>query len=101
MSASRRLRLSIALCLLATALTAAAADSALAQSGMGDRVGDEVTNWGQNLLFGAVTFMGAVKLFTRKYSEGMGLAAMAIPLGAFAFAPDEVETFIKTLVTGI
>jgi hypothetical protein len=79
--------------LLALADPALAADT----SRIGENLGDEVRSWGKALLMGTVALVGLPALVRRDLAQSLVIALIALVLGGFLFADEQVRSIITGL----
>ncbi len=87
----------LALLLIATAAMLGA-DPALAKaSDVGKNLGQEVGSWAKAILLGVVALVAIPILAKRDMAGGVVVAALAILVGGFVFAPNAVKSVIRDL----
>lgn len=82
-----------------TAAAAAAPSGADSESAKaaGTNIGDILKSWGGSLLLAIAGLRGLVALAKRDFGEGISLLAIAVVVGGFVYAPDQVKGLIVSL----
>jgi hypothetical protein len=99
--ASKRLAaVASALALAGILLLVALADPALAAdtTRIGENLGAEVKSWGKALLFGVAALVGLPAMARRDPKEALLIGGIALILGGFLFAPEQMESIIRGLM---
>jgi len=99
---TRQLAVVVAAALLALLLIATAAmlgaDPALAKaSDVGKNLGQEVGSWAKAILLGVAALVAIPILAKRDMAGGVVVAALAILVGGFVFAPGAVKDVVRSL----
>lgn len=93
---SRTVRIVLVLLTL-SAVALLGADLAAAQSsGVGERVGDEISSWSKAILLGLVALIALPALAKRDTGGIVAIGLIALVIGGFAFAPGEVEGIMRS-----
>src|SRR5262249_27722776 len=83
------------------ALVAAAASGPSSGGGSavdaGDNLGRILKSWGAAVLLGVAGLRGLAALVRRDVTEGVTLLAIAVIVGGFIYAPDQVKGLIQSL----
>ena len=74
-----------------------APDAAVAASKVGKNVGKEIEAWGKAILLGVVALVAIPILAKRDMAGGVVVAALAVLVGGFVFAPNAVKSVIRDL----
>ena len=98
----RQLAVAAAAALLALLLIATVgmlgADPALAKaSDVGKNLGQEVGSWAKAILLGVAALVAIPILAKRDMAGGVVVAALAVMVGGFVFAPSAVKSVIRDL----
>ena len=85
----------LALALLVSAALMGADLAAAQDSGVGERVGAELSSWSKAILLALVALVALPALAKRDTAGIVAIGLIALVIGGFAFAPAQVEGIMK------
>ena len=86
----------LALALVCLAALAGADLAAAQDSGVGERVGSELSSWSKAILLALVALVALPALAKRDTAGIVAIGLIALVIGGFAFAPEQVEGIMKS-----
>ena len=86
----------LALALLLGAALVGADLAAAQDSGVGERVGSELSSWSKAILLALVALVALPALAKRDTGGIVAIGLIALVIGGFAFAPTQVEGIMKS-----